>query len=94
MSLDLESSGVMNKRFRSACLPKIGISYVDCMHSTLVVKPHFLSVQLATMAYVACSKQGVVPLLLRGQSGAAVDLQLSGVSSQKRCLASTHLLGL
>lgn len=93
MSLDLESSGVMNKRLRSACLPKIGISYF-CMHSTLVVKPHFLSVQLATMAYVACSKQGVVPLLLRGQSGAAVDLQLSGVSSQKRCLASTHLLGL
>ncbi|XP_021533873.2 phosphatidylinositol 3,4,5-trisphosphate 3-phosphatase TPTE2-like [Neomonachus schauinslandi] len=46
------------------------------------------------MAYFACCGQSLVTLLLRGQSGAAVDLQLGGIRSQTRCLPLTRLLGL
>ncbi|XP_004399551.1 PREDICTED: phosphatidylinositol 3,4,5-trisphosphate 3-phosphatase TPTE2-like [Odobenus rosmarus divergens] len=46
------------------------------------------------MAYFACCGQSLVTLLLRVQSGAAVDLQLGGIRSQTRCLPLTHLLGL
>lgn len=66
---------------------------VDRMCPTVVAEPHLPSVQLAAMTHSACCRLGLVPELLGGQSGAAVGLYLSGVSSQTRCFV-TGFLGL
>ena len=67
-----------------------GISYVGCVHLTVVAEPHLPSVHLAAMAHFACRGPGLVSVL-KGRSGAAVSLYLVSVNSKTRYLPSVHL---
>lgn len=55
---------------------------------------HLPSVQSATMFYLACCGQSLVPVLLRGFSEAATGILMNWASSQTRCLQSASLLHL
>lgn len=70
----LECSGLMKERSYCALqcnvpyLPESGVSYVCCMHCTVVAELLLPSVQSSVMTLFACCGQGLVPVLLVGQS--------------------------
>jgi len=64
-----------------------GVTYV--CHPTIVAKPCLVSAQSSAMALFACCGQGLVPVLLVGQSGANPGLELS----QTRCLSGMQQQG-
>lgn len=103
ISPDLENSGFTKKRscgpiaqyplfIRVRCFRNV--PYVGYMCPTIVAGPHLPPVQLAAIAHFSYCGQGLVPMLLKGQSRAAVGLQLGSISSQTRCLSSGCLQGL
>lgn len=96
----IESNGSMKKRSygpmiqcplftRTSCVS--GVSYVGCVHTTVVADSCLPSVQLAAMAHFACCGMGFSPLLLRGLYGAVMGLYLFNISRQTRCLPLAHL---
>ena len=87
MFLDFESSVLTKKRSCGALLRNVpcspepgtsgGVPYVNYIHPTVVVELCLPSPQSAVMAHFACcecTRRGLVPALLRGQSGAVVAL--------------------
>ena len=54
--------------------PFRGVSYVSYVCPTIVAEPYLPYGQLSTMALFACCRQGLIPVLLVGQSEAPVSL--------------------
>lgn len=59
------------------------LSYISIQSSQL---------QWPTLPIVSTLRRGLVPVLLRGLSGATTGLVLGGISSQTRYLPSAHAL--
>ena len=74
---------------RSSCFR--GVSYMCCLCSILVAEPLLPSVQSSAMAVLSCCGQGLVLVLLVGQSG-ALALSQFRPSICQRC-SSTELQG-
>lgn len=71
-----------------------GVFHVGCIGPTILAEPCLSSVQMTTVAHFAYGGQDLLPVLLQDQSGTTVGLLLGSVSSQTRCLPSSHLLQL
>ena len=67
-----------------------GISFVNYVHPTVVPEPCLPSVQSSAMSVFACYVQNLVPVMLVGQSGAALGLNRVSSGIFQRC-SSTEL---